>query len=188
MIDYLWRIVAPIERPNKNILLTGRPGVGKSTLITRVLAHANVQARGFYTREIRSPAGREGFEAITLAGRRVVLAHVTLKGPYRVGKYGVAISRFEIEVAPSIQTAHVEPGEIIVVDEIGKMECFSAVFRQAVLDALDSPARVLGTVGLQNDPFLRRVRERRDISLIDVRRDNRDILCEQLLRMMEAAN
>jgi len=180
--------MAPNERPNKNILLTGRPGVGKSTLIARVLTHADVCARGFYTRELRTPAGREGFEAITLDGRRVILAHIDLKGPHRVGKYGVAVSRFETEVVPAIQTAYGEPGELIVIDEIGRMECFSALFRQTVQEALESTARVLGAVGLQNDPFLRTVRERRDVSLIEVRRDNRDVLFERLLRIMEAVD
>ena len=37
----------------KNILLTGRPGCGKTTLIKRVVEELALPAGGFYTEEIR---------------------------------------------------------------------------------------------------------------------------------------
>lgn len=172
-------------RSRPHILLTGRPGVGKSTVIAKVLQKLpNVPVCGFYTRELRGPAGRVGFEAITLDGRRCILAHVNEPGPYRVGKYSVAVARFETEIVPSIDPAHVEYQGIIIMDEIGKMECLSSRFQAAVMRALDSTATVLGTIGLQNDAFSRAIRQRPDVRLIEVRHDNRDHLADIVIEIL----
>lgn len=164
----------------KNILLTGRPGVGKTTVITEVLRGLKgVSASGFYTREIRPGRTREGFEAITLGGRRAILAHVRSRSRYRVSKYGVELEEFEAAIVPAIEPAPTE-ARVIVIDEIGKMECFSARFREAVVRALDSDKVVLGTIGLGGDKFIRTLKEREDVLLLEVTEQNRDALVKDL--------
>ena len=74
------------------ILSTGDPGCGKTTLIQHVLAELSVPAGGFYTQEVREGGTRKGFEIITLDGRRAILAHVNIRGPKKVGKYGVNLA------------------------------------------------------------------------------------------------
>ena len=71
--------------------LTGRPGVGKTTLIKKEIAAVGDRAGGFYTQEIRERGNRLGFEIITLEGQRALLAHMDCASPYRMGKYGVDI-------------------------------------------------------------------------------------------------
>ena len=73
---------------NRVILLTGRPGSGKTTLIWRVLARLTKPAGGFYTQEIRESGRRVGFEIITLDGERDTLAHVNINSEHRISKYG----------------------------------------------------------------------------------------------------
>src|SRR5437879_4315569 len=82
------------ERLQK-ILLTGRPGCGKTTLIKRVVKNLSLRAAGFYTEEIRDRGIRVGFSLVTLDGNQAVLAHVDFKTPERLGKYGLDLSALE---------------------------------------------------------------------------------------------
>ena len=169
----------------KNILLTGRPGVGKTTVIMRALELLpGIRATGFYTRELRGPRGRLGFEAVTLDGRRRTLAHVNFKSPRRVSKYGVDVEGFEEAIVPSVDPALHPQAQLIVVDEIGKMECFSAKFRETVVRALDSDIPVLGTIGLRGDSFFQSLKRRDDVEVVEVTRANRDRLPERLAKML----
>lgn len=168
-----------------NILLTGRPGVGKTTVILRLLETLHRPASGFYTQEIRKRGTRLGFEAVCLDGRRTILAHVGMPSRWRVGKYYVQLPAFEAEIVPAIEPDALPGQGILVIDEIGRMECLSARFRQAVLRALDADVSLLGTVGLQDDPFLRAVRERADVRLVTVQPDNRDRLAREIAAWME---
>ena len=131
-----------------NLLLTGRPGVGKTTLVRRVLEELNdVPATGFYTVEIRAGGRRLGFRAVTLDGQEAILAHVDIRSRHRVSRYGVDVAAFERVALPSLIPGL--PTCLVVIDEIGKMECFSAAFRQAVLRILDADTPLLATIALR---------------------------------------
>jgi nucleoside-triphosphatase len=169
----------------KNILLTGRPGVGKTTVIMKALEMMpDVKATGFYTRELRGPKRRLGFEAVTLDRRRLTLAHVNFKSSYRVSKYGVDVAGFEEAIVPSIDPALHPEAQLIVIDEIGKMECFSVKFREAVLRALNSEIPVLGTIGMRGDAFIQSLKRREDVEVIEVTWGNRDRLPGMLARKL----
>jgi nucleoside-triphosphatase len=73
----------------EKILLTGRPGCGKTTLIKRVFNDLPRRAGGFYTEEIRDGGTRAGIKIVTLDGKEAVFAHVDFKTPDRLGKYGL---------------------------------------------------------------------------------------------------
>src|SRR5436309_12937533 len=79
----------------QKILLTGRPGCGKTTLIKRVVNDLALPAGGFYTEEIRAHGQRLGFKIITLDGQEALLAHVHFETPERVGKYGLDLSALD---------------------------------------------------------------------------------------------
>jgi len=162
-----------------NLLLTGRPGVGKTTLVRRVLEELNdVAASGFYTAEIRSAGRRLGFRIITLDGQEAILAHVEIPGKRRVSRYGVDVATFERVALPGLA-----PGphtQLIVIDEIGKMECFSRPFRQAVLRDLEADTAVLATVALRGDRFIEGLKAREDVELVEVTPANREKLVREL--------
>ena len=120
---------------NKRVcLLTGGPGVGKTTIIKRALERARISAGGFFTEEIRAVGVRQGFRIVTLDGESATLSHTDIGSPYRVGKYGVDIEALERVGVAAIREA-VRQHELVVIDEIGKMELFSSVFKEAVEEA-----------------------------------------------------
>jgi len=169
-----------------NLFVTGRPGVGKTTLIEKVLSLLSVEAAGFHTREIRDGGGRTGFSISSLSGDAGVLAHVDLDTPYRVGRYGVNRADLERVGVPAIEDA-VRLGRLVVMDEIGRMELFSPAFRTAVERALDSPATVFGTIQDRSNPFLDGVRARPDVTVLRITERNRDAAVDVVARALEHA-
>ncbi len=133
----------------RTLLLTGRPGVGKTTIVKHVLEMLGPRAGGFYTAEILGPGGRKGFRLVTSERREIVLAHVEFRTRNRVGRYGVDVAALDSSGVKAIRQA-VESREVVVIDEIGKMELFSGEFRGAVLKAISSPKIVVATL-MQKD-------------------------------------
>jgi len=87
------------------ILLTGPPGVGKTTVIRKIAALLSAEASGFYTEEKREGGRRVGFDIVTLNGRRAPLSHMEIPGKTRVGRYGVDIQSLEAVAVPAIEEA-----------------------------------------------------------------------------------
>jgi len=163
----------------KHILITGYPGVGKTTLIRRVLAGLppSLAVTGFFTGEMREGGRRVGFEIETLDGRKSVLSHVRFRSPHRVGRYGVDIDGLERLVLPLLR-----PGiaDLCILDEIGKMECLSGAFVRAVTEFLDGETPVFGSVALKGGGFIEKVKTRRDVTIVTVTAATRDDVTESL--------
>jgi nucleoside-triphosphatase len=161
----------------KNILLTGPPGCGKTTVICRLIDRlSDLRLAGFYTQELREQGQRVGFEAVALSEKRATLAHVGFKSKYKVGKYGVEPGRLE----ELIQAEFNRPADTWVVDEIGKMELFCPAFVAVVPRLLDGPVPVVVTVALNGRGLIATVKARKDVRLVHVTNDNRDSLPEEL--------
>ena len=165
------------------VLLTGRPGCGKTTLVKRVVNELAVPAGGFYTEEIREHGGRVGFKLATLDGKDAVLAHVDFKSRQRLGKYGLDLSALETVSIEALRRA-VRARQLVVIDEIGPMEIRSAVFRDVVDYVLDSPepSGILATITARSLPFTDAIKKRPDVTLVEVRLDNRDQVFAELLQ------
>ena len=165
-------------------LLTGRPGTGKTSLIKEAIAGMAGRAGGFYTQEIRDQGVRQGFELVTLDGHRAILAHVDIRSPHRVSKYGVDVAQFDRVGVPALCRAG-EQDELVVVDEIGRMELFSSRFRETVLQLINSGKRILGTIMLQADPWADTIKYHPQVHLVTVTRANRTQVYSELLRWLE---
>lgn len=173
--------------PNyNNLLLTGEPGIGKTTVIMKVLNKLKkITVSGFYTEEIRSGKKRKGFMLKTLDNRQKILASTNKKSTYKVGPYAVDISVMTDLVVPLLEEALSLKVDLIVIDEIGKMECFSKPFRDVVWKCLDSKIPVLGTFQNFASPFINMVLNRKDVVFIEVNKKNRDILPDKIYEILK---
>jgi nucleoside-triphosphatase len=166
------------------ILLEGRPGSGKTTLARRIVAglrEHNISVAGFTTEEIREAGSRVGFAIETVDGERDTLAHIELPGPPRVGKYGVDLDALERLAIPALQVA---PEALVVVDELGKMEMASRLFRDAVEELFASRVDVVATVHVFRHPLTDALKARPDVERLQVTAANRDDLARILVRKL----
>ncbi len=160
-------------------LLTGRPGTGKTSLIKQVVSRVKGKVGGFYTEEIRSHGIRQGFRLVTLDGRSAILSHIDIPGLYRVSKYGVDIDSLD-EVGVSALRSAAQECDLVVIDEIGKMELFSENFRETVLQIMDSGKKVLGTIMLNPNPWADAVKRKPMVDVIEVTRANHSEVLKEL--------
>jgi nucleoside-triphosphatase len=109
----------------------------------------------------------------TLEGKKGYLAHQDITSDFHIRRYGVSIESIEALAVPSIAPVN---GHIIILDEIGKMECFSETFKKAAIRALDSSNVVVGTITFGGDDFILGIKKRDDIEIHEVTPDNRDAL------------
>ena len=170
------------------ILLEGRPGVGKTTAIRRLAALVhNRDIVGFTTEEIRQGSARVGFALETAAGNRAVLAHVDFPGPPKVGRYGVDLGVMDRLALPELMAASADPvpGQLVLIDELGRMELASASFREAVRSVFEAGIDVVATVHAHSDPFTDPLTQRADIERVTVTRANRHALPERLAARLE---
>lgn len=170
----------------KNILITGHPGVGKTTVLKKLADRfGHLALTGFYTEEIREERSRVGFRAVTLSGHSAVFAHRDFHVPatHRVGRYGVKPEVMDILVLP-----HLDPlrkgADLVVIDEIAKMELLSAAFKEMVTKALDSPVPVIATISLKGSGFVKKIKDRADVALYTVTQKNRGVIDQEIYRKL----
>ena len=170
----------------RRILLTGPPGCGKTTVVRKVAEILRDGASGFYTEEIRdAKKQRIGFRVVRLDGKRGELADkFSVHGP-RVGSYRVNVESFERVALPSLE---MEEGRVLIIDEIGKMECFSETFVRRVREIFQAGYPVLATIPLRGGgEFLEEIRRQRDVKTFIVTLENRGALPAQLAAMLSGA-
>ncbi|XP_056642003.1 nucleoside-triphosphatase THEP1 [Diorhabda sublineata] len=168
-----------------HLLITGDPGIGKTTLIKKiigVLKSKNVDFDGFYTEEIRDDNNyRVGFEIVTIDGKRGILAkkgwsNLSSFKP-KVGQYTVHTNEFEQLILPILE----KPKKLLIIDEIGKMELLSKKFEESVSNIFfDNTAAVIATVPLKDQFFVRQLKERKDCHLITMTHSNRNAILEEI--------
>ncbi|MGB5924808.1 MAG: NTPase [Dehalococcoidia bacterium] len=168
------------------LLLTGQPGTGKTALIKEALARTKVKGGGFYTEELRTGGIRQGFRIVTLDGREAILAHVDISSPYQVSKYRVDTDSLN-RVGVSALRQALKESDLVVIDEIGKMELLSPQFKEAVTQAINSGKKLLGTIMLNPHPFADEIKRHPEVEVLSVTRDNRPEVMKKVLSWLTEA-
>jgi len=173
------------------LILTGAPGVGKTTVLTKTVEALKVQGvsvGGMISREARKGNARVGFEIIDLTnGRRGWLAHVNQKSGPQVGKYHVNLCDLEAIGVEGIMEA-AEKCAVVAIDEIGPMELYSQKFKQAVRQALLCGKLVLTVVHAKaEDPLIEEAKQREDSEILKVSLANREVLPHKLENLAKSA-
>ena len=173
------------------ILLTGAPGVGKTSLV-KYFSEQLDNCAGFYTEEIRDARNnkrRTGFDIVTLASQqRASLARVNtpVKGP-KVGQYTVTLAEFESLALNSLSTGSLKNSRVLLIDEIGKMECFSSKFQSLVREIFFSDSYegdiIVATIPVKFESIglVKEIVNKSDTEIIEVTVSNRDELRTVLL-------
>ncbi|XP_070180929.1 cancer-related nucleoside-triphosphatase homolog isoform X2 [Littorina saxatilis] len=186
--------------PARLILLTGPPGVGKTTLVQKActaLKETNTPVQGFYTEEVRSGGRRIGFDVVTLCGNRGPLARIDSDGSgqqqreHKVGQYSVKLNAFEQTALPvlRIPASSSTAPPVIVVDEVGKMEMFSTTFVQMVRTLVSrGNTTVLATIPIPKGrpiPLVEELRSHKDAHVFEISKSNRDSLLQDIVSAVQ---
>jgi nucleoside-triphosphatase len=141
-----------------------------------------VKMRGFLTEEVLAGGKRLGFRGVTLDGKSFPLAERDMPSKLQIGPYGVTLDGLD-----SVGVEALEPREdtqLIVLDEVGKIELLSERFREHVQSLLDGKTPVLGTVARHGVGFVRRLRRDPRITLVTMRRHDGDTTVGELVRRL----
>ena len=180
------------------ILLTGQPGCGKTTAVMKIIDNLawhghpgreragspyHMKIAGFYTQEIRRNNVRKGFSWKRLDGAVGTLAHVDIKERFKVGKYGVDVDGFDKNVVPVLDVEQTA-ADLFVIDEIGKMECFSKKFVTAVRRLFESDKPVLTTVAKKGTGLISEIKNYPNIQLFNLTAANREKIVAEILERL----
>ena len=164
----------------KNVLVTGAPGIGKTTLIKHLIRDLTpLIVRGFYKEAIYENSICKGFRLITIDHHEQILAHVYFEGPNRIDQYGINLDGFEDLI--SRELALDRGTELFIVDEISRMECLSNKFCQQIIKILDSNIPLIGTIAHSPVPDMHILSERSDTSILRITQKNRKTVWKNVL-------
>jgi nucleoside-triphosphatase len=165
-------------------LITGLPGTGKTSLIKQALASfQGIKPGGFLTEEIRFQGIRKGFRIVTIDGKTALLANTNIHSQYRVSKYGVDINSLDGLGVSALKWA-AKNCELVVIDEIGKMELISEQFKAVVLEIVESSKSVLGTITLKSDPWADMIKQKSQVNLLILNRHNQGEVLKKVLEWL----
>lgn len=163
----------------KNILITGLPGAGKTTLIRRLCEiFKEFNPSGFYTAEIEENGFRTGFETVNLNGDSKMFAHINLKSKNVVGKYKIDVKGFD-KFLDSVFSRDKKSG-LYFIDEIAKMECKSKKFSRVILELLNSDKLVVASIADSGTGLIADIKKRNDVKIIELTPYNQDLIIKEL--------
>lgn len=171
----------------KNIFITAEPGIGKSTLLAKLVSDVTNKC-GFVTTEMREERGRVGFQVESFANQKAVIAHVDFDTDYKVSKYGVSVASLE-SIIPSI--SNITESALLYIDEIGQMQLFSEMFKRLVFSYLESRNTFVATLScVHKHSVITHIHRRDDTIFVKLTPDNREQKYEfvsQLIQKIEKA-
>ncbi|MFX1499742.1 MAG: nucleoside-triphosphatase [Promethearchaeota archaeon] len=172
------------------ILITGPPRCGKSTIISKLIDYykneKNFSIYGFLTPEVKVGDIRNGFDILDInSGNIFPLARVgDFKTKYRLGKYSVFIEEFNKYIEENLNLKE-KGANLIVIDEIGKMELFSKRFLNFIKSVFSLEVSILATISLKlNHPIKNYLRELPSVTFLDLNRQNFQVIFKKIISLL----
>lgn len=163
----------------KNIIITGVPKSGKSTLLKEIISKFDYKT-GFITNEILKDNKRIGFEIETSLGEKSVIASVYFQTDFKVAKYFVNVDNIDLIIPKITQFGD---NNLLYIDEIAEMELFSEKFKDLVTKYFDSSNICIATLScVYDDKFIQSIKNRNDVIIIEIDVENR-ILKKQFIEL-----
>ena len=178
----------PSHLPSVKIGITGLPGSGKTETLLRIidlLEEEGIKVGGMVTEPIVEKQRRSGFQIVDwLSKESMVFAHEGLKSRVRSGRYGVNLAALEDLGIRALQDAR-ENADVVVIDEVGKMEVESEAFTKAVVDTLDQDKSIIMTLHKKSrNPLLQDIRRRDELRLLEVTPVNKNLLAFKIVKLL----
>jgi nucleoside-triphosphatase len=172
--------------------ITGLPGAGKTKTLLRVidmLGAEELKIGGMINEPIADGRRKVGFSVRNITTTESqIFAHTGIESKIMDGKIGVDLSKFESVAVNAIRDA-CETCDIIVIDEVGKVEVESQPFIDAVKFALDAGKPMILTLHKKSrNPLLQDIRRRDDVRILEVTPTNRNLLPHKIIRLMNGEN
>lgn len=173
---------------NIKIGITGLPGAGKTQSLTRVIEMLEKEGKivgGMITQPVVEHNRRTGFYVMNwLSKEKEIFAHIRFSSKIVIGRYGVNLETLDIVGVKALEQAG-EQAEIIVIDEIGKMEVESDRFVDAVKNVLDLEKTVIMTLHKKSrNALLQEIRRRDDVRILEVTPINRNLLPYKIMKLL----
>lgn len=167
----------------RHVLLTGEIGAGKSTALRAALARMEIRADGIetYSPQPRGVLPKTLYLRAYGEERQGMLLCILPDGD----KSGVTRA-FDAEAARLLLQAK-DTADVIVIDEIGRLERDAHAYHDALRACFDGPAPVLGAIRKHKADWADWIREREDVLLLEVTRENRDALPAMVARCLRDA-
>jgi nucleoside-triphosphatase THEP1 len=164
----------------KNVLIAGAPGIGKTSLISRLYRDLTpLFIRGFYKEVIQEYRILKGYRLATFDFQELILAHIHIIGPDRIDEFGLNLDGFNQLITN--QLAPDPKVELFLIDEIGLMECRSTQFRHMIIKIMNSKIPLIATLSSHEVLKTLKIKDRKDIAILNMTYKNRDIIWKNVL-------
>jgi nucleoside-triphosphatase len=163
----------------KNLLLTGAPGVGKTSLIRKLSEiFKEFNPTGFYTAEVVEDGTKSGILVFNLQGDGRVLAGTNVKSRYVAGRYRIDVKSFD-NLLDDVFSPEKKTG-LYFVDGIDKVECQSRKFSKLIIELLNSDKPVVASIADKGTGIISEIKKRDDVKLLDITPDNRELKLKEI--------
>jgi nucleoside-triphosphatase len=175
---------------NSKILITGPPRCGKTTLITKLINYfynKNFQIFGFLTPEVQEKGKRIGFDIENIySGQRKILARIgDYQTSFKLGKYCVFVDNLD-NLISDLEKLDYKKINLLIIDEIGKMELFSEKFQKFVKVSFQSDSQIIATIGEKlRHPIKDYLLQKTNIIIYNLTQDNFNKFFHEITRLIK---
>ncbi len=169
--------------------ITGLPSSGKTATVLKIVESLKKEkyiVGGFVTPEIIEGGKRTGFKIIDLMTKEEgTLAHVKTKSRTKIGAYGVDKETLE-SLGVNAVKAGMEGADIVIIDEMAKMEMSSDLFCDTVRALLETDLPIIMTIHRKSrHPILQEIRRRTDIRMMEVTPINKALMPYKIEKILK---